>query len=59
MNDVNLDKLSTSTKKTFDMVKTAIRSNVYPAHPDLVLSSNDSTIFAFEGNAHGEEGDMK
>ena len=59
MNDVNLDNLSDSTKKTVDMVKEAYGSDLYPAHPDLVLSSDDSTIIAFEGKARREGGEME
>ena len=59
INDVNLDNLSASTKKTIDMVKEAYGSDVYPAHPDLVLSIDGSTIFAFESKARGVGGEME
>ena len=60
MNDTNLDKLTVSTKKTIGSIaKTSFGSDDYPAHPDLVLSSDDSTIFVFEEKARGEDSDIE
>ena len=58
MGGINYDCLSSSTKKTFKMVREAFRTDeIYPANPNLVLSTDDTTLFVFEGKARdtGEE----
>ena len=52
ISDLSLDKLSASTKETIEMVKVAFRAEeVYPANPNLVLSTDDTTLFVFEGKS--------
>ena len=37
------------------MVKNALQAeNVYPANPNLILSTDDTTLFVFEGKATGK-----
>ena len=58
MRDVRFDKLSASTLETIDMVKQAYGTdNVYTVNPNLALSTDDTTIFAFEGAIHNPEED--
>ena len=41
-----------STKETVEMVKQAFGSDeIYPANPNLVLSTDNTTLFVFEGTS--------
>ena len=52
MRDVKFDKLSASTKETVEMVKQVFGlDEIYPANPNLVLSTDDTTLFLFEGTS--------
>ena len=58
MRDHNLDNLSLSTFETILMTKLALGcDDVYPANPNFVFSTNDSTIFVFEGVSSGDGGE--
>ena len=52
MSGVDMDELPSSTAKTIEMVKVAFGTDeVYPANPNLVLLTDDTTLFIFEGKA--------
>ena len=56
MDNINTDKISASTKETIKMVKEAFGADeIYPANPNLVLSTDDTTLFVFEGTSEGSE----
>ena len=51
------DKLSGQAQETMDWMKEALGANqLYPVNPNLTLSTDDTTLFAFEGvkNSEGE-----
>ena len=51
------DKLDAGAVETMDWMKTALAANsIYPVNPNLVLSTDDTTLFAFEGTANSEGG---
>ena len=53
-----VENLAPSTRETLAMVKKALKAeNVYPANPNLVLSSDDTTLFTFEGKSTGKGGE--
>ena len=55
-----MEKLSSATNETIQMAEKAFGvDEVYPLHPNLVLSTDDTTLFVFEGKARDmEEEDM-
>ena len=63
MSTVRSELLSPTTLKTLEMVKRLHGSEeVYPVNPNLVLSTDDTTVFVFEGtkdNGGEEEWDWK
>ena len=47
-----MDNLPASVKETVEMVKVAFDTDeVYPVHPNLTLSTDDTTLFVFEGKS--------
>ena len=55
-----VENLHQSTRDTIVMVKQALKAeNVYPANPNLVISSDDTTLFTFEGRATGKGDDLE
>ena len=61
MSDIDMANLSIPVMDTINMVKKAFGvDDIYPANPNLVLSSDDTTIFAFEGKSiEGGDGDWE
>ena len=63
LSGVDMDKLLVSMNDTVEMTKTAFDAEeVYPIHPNLDLSTDDTTSFAFEGRSvedGNEEWDWK
>jgi len=58
MGDVNMDERSPSTLRTIEMITKVLGcESVYPVNPNLVLSTDDTTLFVFEGTTkeNGEE----
>ena len=50
LSGIDMDNLPASVKETVEMVKVAFDTDeVYPVHPNLTLSTDDTTLFAFEG----------
>ena len=59
MDKVETDKISKSTTETIEMAKEAFGANdVYPVIPNLVLSTDDTTLFVFDG-ASDDSGDWE
>ncbi|KAL7536826.1 LOW QUALITY PROTEIN: hypothetical protein ACHAXR_007426 [Thalassiosira sp. AJA248-18] len=51
------DKLTASSKESMDWVREALNSkDIYPVNPNLVLSTDDTTLFVFDG-ANNESDD--
>ena len=56
MDNINTDKISASTKETTKMVKETFGADeIYPANPNLVLSTDDTPLFVFEDTSGGSE----
>ena len=52
-----MDKLFVSTAEIINKVKQALLyDDVYPANPDFIFSTDDSTSFAFGGVSNGNGG---
>ena len=60
MRTIDMEKLSSATKKTIEMVEKGFGvGEIYPVHSNLVLLTDDTTLFIFEGTYCGvEEEDM-
>lgn len=53
-----VENLASSTRTTVEMVKNALQAeNVYPANPNLVFSTDDTTLFVFEGTPPAKGGE--
>ena len=49
-----METVSLATEETIEMVKKGFGvDEIFPVHPNLVLSTDNTTLFVFEGNAHG------
>ena len=54
MRTIDMEKLSSATNETIQMAGKAFGvDEVYPLHQHLVLSTDDTTLFVFEGKARG------
>ena len=56
MRDHNTENIYEATKDTLQMVRQAIETEeIYPENPNLVLSTDDTTLFVFEGKVSGTD----
>jgi hypothetical protein len=56
----NMEKLSFDAKETIEMIKEAYGADdIYPVNPNLILSTDDTTLFVFEGAKDSKEDDWE
>ena len=54
------DELSDYAKETMEWMKKAMNADkIFPVDPNLVLSTDDTTLFVFEGTVKGDEDDWQ
>ena len=60
MRNIDMTSLPFSVKKTLDMVKGVFGTDEFcPVNPSLVLSTDDSSLFVFEGTSRDVSGEEK